>query len=110
LAGVDGCGTDERRNDVVALHRGHSSDHWRRRWPRWPERVVRLAYLGCAMHACVDCGAGDFPVLLFEPNPSEEDLGFTNSLVPYDQSFDDWIRAWAAGADVELPPAFRGEA
>jgi hypothetical protein len=110
FAGVDGCGTDERCNDIVALHRGHSTDHWRRTWPRWPARVLRLAYLGCAMHACVDCGASGFPVLLFEPNASEEELGFANNLVPYEQSFDHWVRAWAAGENVELPPAFRDEA
>jgi SMI1 / KNR4 family (SUKH-1) len=103
LVGVDGCGTDERRNDIVALYRGQSSEHWRKRLPRWPDHILRVAYFGCAMYAAVDCKDPEYPVYLFEPNASEEDLGYANCLVPYGRGLNHWLLAWAKGENVEFP-------
>lgn len=105
MPGIRGCGTEVGRNDLFSLYRGDFSEYWRKKYPRWPDRMVRLAHLGCAMYACVDCAAADFPVFLFEPNWRENEIGFPNSLVPYGQTFDQWISAWASGADVQIPAA-----
>jgi hypothetical protein len=109
LVGIDGCGTDEGRNDIVALCRGHSSDHWMKEFPRWPDRILRVAYFGCAMYAAVDCNDSQYPVYLFEPNSSEESLGYAKCLVPYDRGINDWRDVWAKGENVEFPPSLSGE-
>jgi hypothetical protein len=110
LVGVDGCGTDEGRNDIVALYHGQSSKHWNNRFPRWPVRILRIAYFGCAMYAAVDCRDPEYPVYLLEPNASEEDLRYANCLVPYGRGLNDWLYAWASGESVEFPPSMNAEA
>jgi hypothetical protein len=105
LVGVDGCGTDESRNDLVALYHSQSAEHWRKRFPRWPDLILRIAYFGCAMYAAVDCKDPSYPVYLFEPNSSEDDL-----LAPYGRGLNDWLLAWANGENVEFPPSMSADA
>ncbi|MDM4019467.1 SMI1/KNR4 family protein [Roseiconus lacunae] len=107
IAGVDGNGSDERKNDIVALHEGSCGDDFSRRWPNWPRNMLRLAYLGCAMHACIDCADTNFPVYLFEPNCDEADLGYPNNLVPFHMSFDERLLTWSNGEDVQLPKSMQ---
>ena len=109
LIGVDGCGTDEGGNDLVALFRGYSADRWKERFPRWPDRMPRVVYFGCAMYAAVDCNDPAWPVYLFEPNVSEEELGHTNCLMPYGCGIGDWLFAWANGKNVDFPPSADAE-
>lgn len=110
LAGVDGCGSDEKRNDLVALYRGQLSEDWKKALPHWPDRILRIAPLGCAMYAAVDCKDPAYPVYLFEPNSGDEAaFGHANFLVPHDCGLDDWLLAWANGEDVEIPPSMRDE-
>ena len=105
LAGVDGCGADEGRNDLVALFQGQRSASWQEAFPRWPERILRIAYFGCGMHAAIDRGQVGDPVYLFEPSVEDEEQ-FPNALVPFERGLEPWLRAWADGEDVTLPPAF----
>ncbi|MFI6410614.1 SMI1/KNR4 family protein [Streptomyces sp. NPDC050585] len=61
-------------------------------WP-WPEGVLPVADLGCAMLACVDCRSPDGAVLLFEPNPGDADRAWY-VLAP---SLAAWLTAWLEG-------------
>jgi len=45
----------------------------------------------------------------FEPNPSEEELGYTNCLVPYGRGLNDWLLAWANGENVEFPSSMSAD-
>ncbi|MCX5296541.1 SMI1/KNR4 family protein [Streptomyces sp. NBC_00193] len=61
---------------------------------RWPEGVLPIADLGCALRACVDCRSETAQVLLFEPNSGEPDLAwFLES-----PTLADWLRGWLDGS------------
>ncbi|MGW1515175.1 SMI1/KNR4 family protein [Streptomyces sp. NPDC002287] len=60
----------------------------------WPEGVLPIADLGCAMYACVDCRSETAQVLLFEPNPGDPGLAWYHH-VP---SLEGWLRDWLDGA------------
>ncbi len=49
----------------------------------WPDGVVPIMTWGCGMLACVDCRSPEGTVLLFEPNPVD----------------DDWADAWFVDQD-----------
>lgn len=106
MAGVDGCGADLGNNDLVALHLGRTSNRWRSTYPDWPLQALNLAYLGCGMYVVADCSAPEVPMFLFEPNVSEEDLGYKNCLIPFDCTLEEWLNAWADGADVQCPASY----
>ncbi|MCP9957788.1 SMI1/KNR4 family protein [Streptomyces sudanensis] len=61
-------------------------------WP-WPEGVLPVADLGCAMLACVDCRSEGGTVLLFEPNPGDVDRAWY-VLAP---TLSAWFTAWLEG-------------
>ncbi|MCF3180752.1 SMI1/KNR4 family protein [Streptomyces polychromogenes] len=75
------------RQAIAAYEAGRSSD-----WG-WPEGVLPMADLGCAMSACVDCRSETARMLLFEPNPGDPDLAWYH-LSP---SLPDWLRDWLDG-------------
>ncbi|MGW7452011.1 SMI1/KNR4 family protein [Streptomyces sp. NPDC054787] len=60
---------------------------------RWPEAVLPIADLGCAMYACVDCRSETAQVLLFDPNPGEPDLAWSID----SPSLAGWLRGWLDG-------------
>lgn len=79
--------------DAAAQYRAHRQDGMDGAdWP-WPEGVVPIADLGCAMLACVDCRGEEARVLLFEPNPGEVDQAWY-VLAP---TLADWLTAWLDG-------------
>ncbi|MEU9715124.1 SMI1/KNR4 family protein [Streptomyces sp. NPDC047976] len=59
----------------------------------WPEGVLPIADLGCAMYACVDCRSETARVLLFEPNPGDPDLAWYLK----SPSLARWLRDWLDG-------------
>ncbi|URM90106.1 SMI1/KNR4 family protein [Streptomyces sp. MRC013] len=59
----------------------------------WPEGVLPIADLGCAMLACVDCRSEKGTVLLFEPNPGDPDRAWY-VLAPTVAA---WFAAWPEG-------------
>ncbi|WP_060179539.1 SMI1/KNR4 family protein [Streptomyces sp. IMTB 1903] len=60
---------------------------------RWPEAVLPVADLGCAMYACVDCRSETAQVLLFDPNPGEPDLAWSVDA----PGLACWLRGWLDG-------------
>ncbi|GAA4905540.1 SMI1/KNR4 family protein [Streptomyces coeruleoprunus] len=61
-------------------------------WP-WPEGVVPIADLGCAMLACVDCRSDTAAMLLFDPNPGEVEYAWY-VLAP---GLAAWLTDWLEG-------------
>ncbi|MBC8101961.1 MAG: SMI1/KNR4 family protein [Cytophagales bacterium] len=103
IAGLDGCGADEGNSDLLALYQARFSEEWRTEFPDWPPRTLSLAYLGCAMYVVADCSTPHTAMFLFEPNVSEEELGYKNCLMPFGCGLEDWLYAWAKGEDVQYP-------
>ncbi|MFJ3828102.1 MULTISPECIES: SMI1/KNR4 family protein [unclassified Streptomyces] len=73
---------------AVAAYEAQRVSGW-----RWPEGVLPVADLGCAMYACVDCRSDTAQVLLFDPNPGEPDLAWSLD----SPSLAGWLRGWLDG-------------
>ncbi|MFD3545735.1 SMI1/KNR4 family protein [Streptomyces sp. NPDC058655] len=72
---------------------------------RWPEAVLPVADLGCAMYACVDCRSDTAQVLLFDPNTGEPDLAWSVD----SPSLADWLRGWVDGTAWYCEDSAAGE-
>ena len=100
LLGLHGGMTQEDGNDAFAQYqlcrRTDAQDpHW-----RWPEGLLPLVHLGCAMFFCVDCTTPDGSIVWFEPNPHVAGEPWTDSFIPLGMNFETLMRAWADGRDV----------
>ncbi|KOU31905.1 hypothetical protein ADK53_23765 [Streptomyces sp. WM6373] len=73
---------------AVAAYEAQRASGW-----RWPEAVLPVADLGCAVYACVDCRSATAQVLLFDPNPGEPDLAWSVDA----PSLAGWLRGWLDG-------------
>ena len=98
--GLYGGVTNEDRHTLAEFHRGTAQASFRKRFPEWPSQTIRVCNWGCAMYSCIDCATSDFQVWHFEPNPSAEELGFVNCLIPHKRGFDAFLEAWLDGVDV----------
>ncbi|TKR29253.1 SMI1/KNR4 family protein [Luteimonas gilva] len=67
---------------------------------RWPEALLPLGHLGCAMFHCVRCDHPDAPVVWFEPNPHEDGEPWDNAFIPFAPSLADYLTAWLEGKDL----------
>lgn len=75
----------------------------------WPERLVPLAHLGCAMYACVDCRRPQGSVVWWEPNPRGPGEPLGRFLIPVADSLDAWLWLWLRDADWMSPAFERSE-
>ncbi len=66
----------------------------------WPEQLLPIGQLGCAMYACVDCSSNVGPVVWFEPNPHEDGNPWDDSFIALAPSLNDWLSSWLAGEGV----------
>ncbi|MFD4371251.1 SMI1/KNR4 family protein [Streptomyces sp. NPDC058486] len=63
--------------------------------PYWPAGVLPVLDWGCGMYAAVDCRGEGGPVLLFDPNPMDDDgaqAWFFDA-----PSLEGWLETWLAG-------------
>ena len=113
LLGLEGGDTDEDGQTAVDLYlsfRETDPDHpgW-----AWPEGLLPIADLGCAMRVCLDCSDGSGRLLLFEPNVLDERHLTKDALFPMAETLSDWLAIWAAGEKtwrtVEAALAARGD-
>ena len=100
LLGIGGGATNEDGNsadDLYRLFREENPDdpHW-----SWPEKLLPLNHLGCAMYLCVDCSNESLPVVWFEPNPHQDGESWDESFIPFSNSFEQMMRRWLSGADL----------
>lgn len=99
LLGIGGGATNEDGHDAVDLYLRYrepdpDDPHW-----SWPERLLPLNHLGCAMYLCVDCSRQELPVIWFEPNPHEYGQTWADSFIPLSESFEELMKQWLAGDD-----------
>jgi hypothetical protein len=73
-----------------------NDSHW-----SWPERLILVANLGCAMSLCVDAGTIDGAVIWFEPNPHESGEPWNDAFIPLGRNFEEVMRGWANGERIE---------
>jgi SMI1 / KNR4 family (SUKH-1) len=91
---------NEDKNDAVTqylLYRQEDPDdpHW-----RWPEGLLPIGHLGCAMYHCIQCDNPDGPIVWFEPNPHEDEDSWDSSFIPFAPSLSAYIEAWISGKDL----------
>ena len=97
LLGLVGGALQEDGCDAVTMYESN-----RKTWPedphwRWPEKLLPVVHLGCAMFFCVDCSDERGMVLWFEPNPHEDGEAWDDSFIPLNRSFEDLMSGWARG-------------
>ncbi len=100
LLGVCGGMLNEDGNDATRQYTQYreldpNDAHW-----FWPEGVLPLGHLGCAMYLCVDCSRQDGPVIWFEPNAHLDGETWKTSFVPFAHSTEEWLAAWLDGNDI----------
>jgi hypothetical protein len=66
----------------------------------WPDMLIPVVHLGCAMFFCVDASTSDGMVIWFEPNPHEAGQPWTDSFLPLNLTFEDLMTRWTEGDDV----------
>ena len=102
LLGLVGGAVNESGEDAVSLYERFrkldpDDPHW-----RWPEGLLPVGHLGCAMYACVDCTSERGPVIWFEPNPHTDGESWDDSFFRLADSMTAWLEAWLDGGDDEL--------
>ena len=65
----------------------------------WPEGLLPVCDLGCAMYHCVQCLHEGSPVVWFEPNPHADGSPWDDSFIPFAPSLREYLSAWLDGVD-----------
>ena len=91
---------NEDGSDAVALYKSYrepdpEDEHW-----SWPDGLLPLGHLGCAMYLCVDCTKEEGPVTWFEPNSHATGQSWKDSFIPFSESTEAWLFAWLDGRDL----------
>ena len=98
--GLVGGPVNEDGLDAISLYESYKQpdpddDHW-----EWPDGLLPLCHLGCAMYHCVDCTNTDSPIIWFEPNPHEQGESWDDSFFPFCDSLAKYLNAWLDGVDL----------
>lgn len=66
----------------------------------WPEGLLPVCHLGCAMYHCVQCLDEALPVVWFEPNPHANGSPWDDSFFPFAPSLREYLSARLDGVDL----------
>src|SRR5262245_16217346 len=82
LLGLVGGARQEEGLDAVGVYQrsrrpSPGDPHW-----TWPEGLLPLVHLGCAMFLCVDCSDTSGMVVWFEPNPHADGQPWDDAFFP----------------------------
>lgn len=100
LIGLVGGARDDTNRDVQRLLRDfQKTDKDDPKW-RWPNGLLPVFHLGCAMYLCIDCRTSDGRVVLFEPNNHVEGRSWKNSFIPFSPSLRKMMDDWLSGLDL----------
>jgi len=97
LLGIYGGATNEDKRDSTDLYELFREVDPQDRYWRWPERLLPIGHLGCAMFCCADCSSDAMPIVLFEPNPHTDGEPWDDCFIPFAESLNDWLAAWLDG-------------
>ena len=70
---------------------------------QWPEFLLPVCHLGCAMYVCIDCSKPNAPTIWFEPNPRRDGDPMAPFLIPAAPSLEDWLWYWVRGQEWAKP-------
>lgn len=97
LLGLPGGAVNEDQLDCVSLYERFrvpdpDDPHW-----HWPEFLLPLGHLGCAMYVCVNRVTEEAAIVWFEPNPHEDGESWNDSFIPLALSLESWLAHWLDG-------------
>jgi hypothetical protein len=98
LIGVEG-GALEDGCTIVELYQSFRMPEPQDPAWRWPEGLVPICHLGCAMYACTDCTTPEGAMVWFESNPREPGEPLQRFLIPVAPSLTAWLAAWLSDED-----------
>jgi hypothetical protein len=99
LIGISGGVPDDLGRTATEAYRGLRSQERSPPGWSWPEALLPICHWGCGITSCVDCSTPDFRMRIFDPNLVDDD-NWRDGFFAEADSFEDWIRAWAEGADL----------
>ena len=105
LLGVSGGAGDDHGKTALDVYRWFRTDDAGDPAWDWPEKLLPICYLGCAMYACVDCADPRAKIIWFEPNPREMGEPMEFALIPVNLSLEQWLWAWLHD-EVWMYPAY----
>ena len=98
LIGLRSGASDEQGHTAVDLYKLKSSaDRNDPTWA-WPKRLLPICHWGCAIYSCIDCNSPSYPIVIFDPNAYNDT--WAPCFISTDRNLDDWLDAWASGADL----------
>ncbi|QDT63105.1 SMI1/KNR4 family protein [Calycomorphotria hydatis] len=101
LLGLKGGMRNEDGKDVVGQYLSYRQPDPDDEFWQWPEALLPLGQLGCAMYLCVDCSTPQGPVTWFEPNSrSDIDTPWDDAFIPFADSTEEWLFSWIDGDDL----------
>lgn len=100
LLGLTNGPLNEDGLDSVSLFESYretdpSDEYW-----HWPDGLLPVCHLGCAMYHCVQCSDEGAPIVWFEPNPHEDGEPWDDSFIPFCSSLSGYFSAWLGGIDL----------
>lgn len=100
LLGLPGGATDDLGENLVSIYRTYRQSSPDDPYWDWPQRLLPICHLGCAMYACVDCNTTEGIMIWFEPNPHRDGETWDDAFIPLAPSFDAWLQAWLEDKDL----------
>ena len=77
---------------------------------RWPRRLLPLADYGCGMWSCADCEYSTVPMILWDPNNLDDELGGVDGRLNWGNAFWNqglslrrWLEGWLEGRPEPEP-------
>jgi len=99
LLGLEGGAVDDLNRSSVELYKSFrepdpSDPYW-----SWPEGLLPIVHLGCAMYFCEPCVGTSRSVIWFEPNPHEDGASWESSFLDRGLTLEQLLRAWIEKRD-----------
>ena len=98
--GLVGGPLNEDGMDAISLYEANRESDPNDEYWYWPEGLIPICHLGCAMYHCVQCGNADAEVVWFEPNPHEDEEPWDDSFIPFCSTFSEYLSAWLDDVDL----------
>ncbi len=100
LLGLLGGAKNEDGLDAVNLYASFREQDEAAPHLAWPEGLLPVGQLGCAMFICVDCTDSDCRLIWFEPNQHEPGEPWDSSFIVFPGALEKWLRRWLDGHDM----------
>lgn len=93
--------TDDLRENAVAKLQALRVQTKEKDGVPWPTNLLPICNWGCAIYSCIDCSSLTHDMVIFDPNPHEDQCtDWSDSFFSEACGFDEWIQLWARGVDL----------